>query len=155
MASSALQVVDFGFDDNLALSNAVRQPLYVPEEKKRTALRQRRRPKLRLKSEVKRIAAISVAATAVLLMAAALINVRIQIVETQNNIAVIERKISTLESENTKLEAELNAVFSADKVEKYATEVLGMQKIERNQIHYFEKNTGDAVTVCNGKEVSK
>ena len=46
---------------------------------------------------------------------------------------------------------QLNSSVSREKVEEYAVSVLGMQKLERYQIHYFENRDGDKVVMADGE----
>ena len=48
---------------------------------------------------------------------------------------------------------QLNSSVSIEKVDAYAVSVLGMHKLERYQIHYFENRDGDKVVVAGGKAV--
>lgn len=57
-------------------------------------------------------------------------------------------------SENIRLNMALNALMSREKVEDYAVNVLGMQKIERYQIYYFDDRDGDKVVVSGGDAVN-
>ncbi len=57
-------------------------------------------------------------------------------------------------SENIRLNMALNALMSREKVEDYAVNVLGMQKIERYQIYYFDDRDGDKVVVSGGDTVN-
>lgn len=57
-------------------------------------------------------------------------------------------------SENIRLNMALNALMSREKVEDYAVNVLGMQKIERYQIYYFDDRDGDKVVISGGDAVN-
>ena len=46
---------------------------------------------------------------------------------------------------------QLNSSVSREKVDEYAVSVLGMQKVERYQIHYFENRDGDKVVMADGE----
>lgn len=59
-----------------------------------------------------------------------------------HEIAGIEKKLDIANSENTRLNMQLNALVSIDKIEQYATEQLGMVKLNKYQIAYV--NTADA-----------
>lgn len=65
-----------------------------------------------------------------------------------------EIMLNEAKSENIRLNMALNALMSREKVEEYAVNVLGMQKIQRYQIHYFEDRDGDRVIVSGGDTVN-
>ena len=48
----------------------------------------------------------------------------------------------------------LNSSVSIEKVDAYAVSVLGMQKLERYQVRYFDNRDGDKVVMAGGKAVS-
>ena len=47
---------------------------------------------------------------------------------------------------------QLNSMISDDMVEDYAENVLGLKKIEKYQIHYFENNSADSAVVFKNKK---
>lgn len=53
-------------------------------------------------------------------------------------------------SENVRLTMELDSLVSDETVDDYAVNVLGMQKLERYQIHYFENKDSDKAFVHDG-----
>lgn len=95
-----------------------------------------------------------VSATLILLFGAVLFS-KISLVIIGNKKAEYEAKISDANSENTRLVMQLNSSASIEKVDAYAVSVLGMHKLERYQIHYFEDREGDRVVMAHGKAVEE
>ena len=93
-----------------------------------------------------------VSATLMLLFGAVLFS-KINLVLIENEKAEIEARMSEARSENTRLVMQLNSSASIEKVDAYAVSVLGMHKLERYQIHYFENRDGDRVVMAHGRAV--
>lgn len=101
-------------------------------------------------SAVHALKIFTVAAVLLTLFGAILLS-KVNLVILQKEAAEISEQIKDAESENIRLEMELNATVSREKVDEYAVSVLGMQKLERYQIHYFENRDGDKVVVAGGE----
>ena len=101
-------------------------------------------------SAVHALKIFTVAAVLLTLFGAILLS-RVNLVILQKEAAEISEQIKDAQSENTRLMMELNATVSREKVDEYAVTVLGMQKLERCQIHYFENRDGDKVVIANGE----
>lgn len=93
-----------------------------------------------------------VSATLLLLFGAVLFS-KVSLIVLENEAARMEAKISEAKSENTRLVMQLNSNASIEKVDAYAVSVLGMNKLERYQIHYFENRDADKVVVAGGEAV--
>lgn len=78
---------------------------------------------------------------------------KVSLIVLENEAAQIESKISEAKSENTRLVMQLNSNASIEKVDAYAVSVLGMNKLERHQIHYFEDRDADKVVIAGGEAV--
>ena len=65
--------------------------------------------------------------------------------ELMGEINAIELKISNMKSENVRLSAAIDGMFSIAKVDAYATDVLGMTKMENYQIQYVDLSSTDKV----------
>ncbi len=78
---------------------------------------------------------------------------RISLAMLEKEAGKIETDISEAKSENVRLQMAFNSSVSREKVEDFAVNVLGMQKVERYQIHYFENRDGDEVVIADGKTV--
>ena len=70
-------------------------------------------------------------------------------------ISDIDTKIAVADGEIVKLNSEISSRFSAEKVEKYAENVLGMVKAENYQISYLDLSDGDKVVVSGDKKVKE
>ncbi len=101
-------------------------------------------------SAVHALKIFTVAAVLLTLFGAILLS-RVNLVILQKEATEISEQIKDAQSENTRLMMELNATVSREKVDEYAVTVLGMQKLERYQIHYFENRDGDKVVIANGE----
>lgn len=93
-----------------------------------------------------------VSVTLMLLFGAVLFS-KINLVKIEEDKAEFEAKLNEARSENTRLVMQLNSSASIEKVDAYAVSVLGMHKLERYQIHYFENRDGDRVVMAGGKAV--
>lgn len=70
---------------------------------------------------------------------------RVKLTEMTNQISLVQKEISLSKSEITRLNMEINAKMSLDKVEQYATQILGMVKQDKNQVQYVNVLGGDRV----------
>lgn len=105
-----------------------------------------------LSSFLRAVKVFAVSLTLIGLFGAVLIS-KVNLVLLENEATAVQSDISEAESENTRLIMQLNAQASIDKVDAYAASVLGMSKLERYQIHYFEDRGNDRVIVAGGEEV--
>lgn len=78
---------------------------------------------------------------------------KVSLIMLENEATQIEAKISEAKSENTRLVMQLSSNASLEKVDAYAVTVLGMNKTERYQIHYFDDSDADKIVVAGGKAV--
>ncbi len=65
----------------------------------------------------------------------------------------LREKMDIADGEYVRLTAELNSKMSAEKIEDYAVNELGMVKAESYQINYIDLSEGDKVVVSGGKSV--
>ncbi len=100
---------------------------------------------------LRRLFVMIAAALAFTLMMSGVMFINNQINASLNQIENLNSEIMEAQAENVRLRAEFSSMVSADKVREYAVSTLGMQKIERYQIHYFENRSGNTVVVANGK----
>ncbi len=100
---------------------------------------------------VKRFLALSLAVLVLTMMFCSVMYVNTKINSDMRAVSELSSDIKEAQAENIRLHAEFSSMVSADKVRNYAVSVLGMQKIERYQIHYFENRSGNTVVVANGK----
>lgn len=102
-----------------------------------------------------RTARIFTVAAVLLALFAGILLTRINIESLDKEATQLQNMISDAESENTRLRNQLSSAVSREKIEAYATDVLGMHKLERYQVHYFGDTVSDEVVIVNGKTPSK
>ena len=93
---------------------------------------------------------VSIAAVLLILFAGILFT-RIKIESLDKEADRIQALISDAESEQTRLKSQLSSAISREKIEEYAISELGMHKLERYQIRYFEERSEDRVVLAGGK----
>ncbi|MBR3439140.1 MAG: hypothetical protein IKH13_06535 [Clostridia bacterium] len=91
------------------------------------------------------------AATVLLMLFAGIIGSRVKLSMAQHESQQLKNELSIVQSENVRLNMQLNSMISDDMVEDYAENVLGLKKIEKYQIHYFESNGKDSAFVFKNK----
>lgn len=95
----------------------------------------------------------SVSALVMLLFAARLYgNARLD--ELNHEYADLQEQLNIASSENTRLSMELQSRVSLDRVEEYATNVLGMVKQGSYQIEYVDLAGEDGVVIAGGEEAA-
>ncbi len=149
------EAYDLSFYDLPALRTSAapqyERPAPVQAKPKKTAAQVRRDS---VASALRALKLLVVSATLVLLFGAILFS-KISLILIENETANVEAQIAEARSENTRLVMQLNSTASIEKVDAYAVSVLGMHKLERYQIHYFENRDGDKVVVADGKAVEE
>ncbi|MBQ6264775.1 MAG: hypothetical protein IJK60_04940 [Clostridia bacterium] len=91
------------------------------------------------------------AATVLLMLFAGIIGSRVKLSMAQHESQQLKNELSIVRSENVRLNMQLNSMISDDMVEDYAENVLGLKKIEKYQIHYFESSGKDSASVFGNK----
>lgn len=71
-----------------------------------------------------------------------------------NQISEVQDQIDIAEGEKVRLTAELNSMFSNEKVDEYATKKLGMVKADSSQIIYIDLTEGDEILLSGDRTVS-
>ncbi len=102
-----------------------------------------------LASVLRALRIFAIAVTIISLFGAILYS-RVGLAKLEREATELAQQIKDAESENTRLVMQLNSSVSREKIDEYAVSVLGMQKLERYQIHYFSDNTGDKVLMADG-----
>lgn len=128
---------------------------YPPEQEAAPVKKQKSASQVRKESVASALRALKlfvVSATLLLLFGAVLFS-KVSLIMLQNEAAEIETKISEAQSENTRLVMQLSSDVSLEKIDAYAVSVLGMNKLERYQIHYFGNSDADKVVVAGGEAV--
>ena len=126
-----------------------------PSQKPRLVRPQKTAAQLRKESIASAIHTLKIFVVAITLLVlfGAVLFSRITLAGLEKEAVVIASNIKDAESENTRLVMQLNSSVSREKVDEYAVSVLGMQKVERYQIHYFENRDGDKVVMAHGRTV--
>ena len=101
----------------------------------------------------KTIKVMSVAMAILMFMALAIYS-RVKFDEINREISSVEKKIELAQSDAVKLNNELNAIVSINNVEEYATNELGMTKIQDYQVYYIDMSSQDYVAVANGESIN-
>ena len=101
----------------------------------------------------KTIKVMSVAMAILMFMALAIYS-RVKLDEINRYISSVEKKIELAQSDAVKLNNELNAIVSINNVEEYATNELGMTKIQDYQVYYIDMSSQDYVAVANGESIN-
>ncbi len=102
-----------------------------------------------LASALRALKIFAIAVTIISLFGAILYS-RVGLAKLEREATELAQQIKDAESENTRLVMQLNSSISREKIDEYAVSVLGMQKLERYQIHYFSDDTGDKVLMADG-----
>lgn len=141
-------------------------PSYIPAASTSTAAPKLDR-KVRVKKEIERepqrvpfteahpiqaMVLVTIVCAIIFSLASGVIYQNKQIVKNNEKIQKIQTEIKTAEAEKTRLEYEFKKMYSEDVIREYA-ESVGMQQIERYQVHYFEGEQADRVIVTNGRAV--
>lgn len=93
----------------------------------------------------KKVAAVLVCCCMMFSLIALFINNSVKSTELMNAINEMENNIANAQSENVRLSSAIDSMFSIANVEKYATDVLGMTKMENYQIQYIDLSSEDQV----------
>lgn len=123
-------------------------PLKVVEKVRPSAAQVRSETQMAVR-QAQKIFAIAVAA---MIFFALAIYSRVQLDEINRDIANKEYAIELAESDSIKLTNSLNAMVSINNVEDYATNTLGMVKVQDYQVIYVDLSSNDSVVVANGEQ---
>ena len=85
---------------------------------------------------------------------ACMLGLNSQIDEKITKINSVQNQIDEAKSDQVRLEAELDALVSIDKIDDYALNVLGMIKLEDYKITYIENQDDNHVVISGGKSYS-
>ncbi len=105
-------------------------------------------------AETRKTIKVMCVAMAILMFMALAIYSRLKLDEINREISSVEKKIELAQSDAVKLNNELNAIVSINNVEEYATNELGMTKIQDYQVYYIDMSSDDYVAVVNGEKVA-
>lgn len=126
-----------------------KQPGQVPRPK----VVRKTKKQLRAETRRARAKAIQILAFATVFFSVMVFQIysQVRVDELDREISAVNASINVVESENTRLNMDLDANVSLDKVEEYAQDVLGMVKVEDYQVNYVNLSEGDTVEVSGGK----
>jgi len=85
--------------------------------------------------------------TVMIILFGAMLYIQAQINEVNIEINKMNVKIDEEQSKQTRLLLSLESRMSLSEVEKYATEILGMKKVEGFQINYVQMTQGDKIVI--------
>ncbi|MBO5333319.1 MAG: hypothetical protein J6B37_04305 [Clostridia bacterium] len=105
-------------------------------------------------AETRKTIKVMCVAMAILMFMALAIYSRVKLDEINREISSVEKKIELAQSDAVKLNNELNAIVSINNVEEYATNELGMTKIQDYQVYYIDMSSQDYVAVANGESIN-
>ena len=76
---------------------------------------------------------------------------QVAITEVANKITGINKEFAALQSDQTRIEMQIENKMSIKKIEEYATEQLGLVKLENHQIKYVDITKEDKIEVASPK----
>ena len=89
------------------------------------------------------LTALSALITALLLVSVLL--TQIQLIKANNEALSLREELEELRDENTRLTVEYESVFSTERIEKYAREVLGMQRAFSERVEIIDTPVEDKI----------
>lgn len=125
------------------------KPAKIVELKPNKKLLKAQKKKAKIQAFLNTVATLCVAAVTVSVLGL-MIASRVRMTELDSVINQREQRIVELQSEKTRLTDELARKVSTKSVEEYATNTLGMQKVEAYQIEYISVDDGDKVELADG-----
>ena len=81
------------------------------------------------------------------LVMAAVISSKVQQASIHAEILAVTAEVNELSSENVRMETEIERKSALNSVEEYATNVLGMQKLDKSQIEYLSLENGNVIEI--------
>lgn len=124
----------------------------VPAQKPLRRVPSRSKKQIRLQRRVTAVRAfvIGLFAAAVLTMTCLQLSVGAKSYELKREIEKAEVLLQETKSENVRLNAALNGITTVDKICSYATDVLGMIKVESYQVDCIDLSDGDVILYAAG-----
>lgn len=151
--SEAYDLNLFGTDMLSSAAPAIEKPESEPKKIKKPDAASIAKTRAESVAETKQAVKILAVILVMFSLFAGVLAARLAVYDLKAQAAEKEIALNEAKSENVRLNMALNALMSREKVEEYAVNVLGMQKIQRYQIHYFEDRDGDKVVVSGGDTV--
>lgn len=157
MADIGSAAYDLSIFEAVPIQKPERRAQPQPQRPRVVKAKPKSKQQLRREAIANAVYAVRVFGTAIVLLAlfGAVLFARVNLTMLERAQGEMQSMVSEAESENTRLLMQLNASVSREKVEDYAVKVLGMQKLERCQIRYFENLDADEVILCAGQEPAR
>lgn len=152
---------NYNRNERIVSYNGSAAPKVKPEPQKKPQLELVKKTRLTAQqvrqqtaAETRKTFKVMCVAMAVLMFMALAIYSRVKLDEINREISSVEKKIELAQSDAVKLNNELNAIVSINNVEEYATNELGMTKIQDYQVYYIDMSSQDYVAVANGESIN-
>ena len=127
-----------------------RVPAPSPEPLRRVRKKSKKQVRAQRQLTLVRAFVIGLFAAVVLTMAYLQLSVGAKSYELKREIEKAELQLQETKSENVRLNAALNGITTIDKICAYATDVLGMTKVEGYQIDCIDLSEGDVILYASG-----
>ncbi len=147
---------DFSLFEGSAVRQPVQLPVEAPEQEKKQPVRKqqtKKNPQPKNKQQLRAESRTSAwRAVRIIGIACVLVGLFTSVLWSRVSLTMLEREETKLavqlqeaQSENVRLRMLMSTATSREKIEEYAENVLGMQKCERYQIHYFRSEDADRI----------
>ncbi len=140
--------VKYDFDSFVTEGNAVPEKRQYEEQReniKKVAPKTREELFIQEKAGLRKSVALLVFVCVIFSFVAMQISAGAKNYELARQIHKVEAELEVQKSENIRLNAQLNGITGIAVIDTYATEVLGMTKVENYQIECIDLSDGDAV----------
>ncbi len=117
-------------------------PEETPEQRRASNITMRKTPPKRGSASKVLLIACSVFAICFVVISG-----KVETSKIYRQISSAEQNLESVQSENVRLQSELEGKMTLKNVEEYASEVLGLQKLNNTQIEYVETQTDDVVVI--------
>lgn len=141
------------YNDNGNLAHELEVPYEEPakehEEKVNEAVHEEEKAKVRTvpAMSLPAKAAWGILLTIAVTLMGSLIYGKVEISRLYNERAGLERELGQLQNENVSMQSEIAERMNMTKVEEYARDDLGLQKLDKSQIEYIEVETPSVAEV--------
>ncbi len=154
MAANAAKVLDFDIE-HFETATASAAPALKPEKEQKSNIKKvEPRTDSDLRAEELKALKKSVALLCFVLVVFGIISLQISAgaknYRLMREIQTAQAALNVAQSENVRLNSELNGITSIAMIDSYATEVLGMAKVENYQIECVDMSDGDSVIYTSG-----
>lgn len=129
------------------------RPAKVVQLKPNKKMQKAQQRKNAIQSFLNTMATLLVASSVIAIMGL-MITSRVKLTEMDSMISQRQQQLVVLQSENTRLTDELASKTSTKNVDDYASNTLGMQKVEPSQIEYIQAASGDKTVLSDNQDKS-